>query len=430
MRRWTDGKSWSASRVNGSFLTYREMEGKRAAGSYSNSGASSTRRNASPAGSQGEAQEAEGSGEGPDGYRYKPDGLTKQSFSITTSLGQHLHLISYFSRSHLSSSTLLQPSQDPQLRGIRPPKGMYPESSVQDNQHTPAMTRSPMVGPPFSDSSQPPSAASSPQYAQPGRSHGTQAPPGYDWPPSPMSTPPTSYGHSPYQYQHSPYTNGHPSTGPTHSPLYQSHSAYAHHSRPPPGLTDFDRPPPPMGTNGVPPPPPPSYGRNAGYPPIAPAPAPPPPPPNYPTKYSIPPQPPPPPRQQEFPPPPPQYHQNHQHREQCSEPYRETQEQQDSVDPRLASPPTQLNPLQHTPNQDSSRPGTSPNGQQSSSGAHTIPSIGSLIHAEPSDPSPGSRSRVGSVGGNGYHPANGDKAYNEDTRALRQLDKAFSQPTR
>src|SRR5262249_8716000 len=32
MRRWTDGKSWSASRVSGSFLTYREMEGKRTSG--------------------------------------------------------------------------------------------------------------------------------------------------------------------------------------------------------------------------------------------------------------------------------------------------------------------------------------------------------------------------------------------------------------
>src|SRR5436305_2188385 len=32
MRRWTDGKSWSASRVSGSFLTYREMEGKRSGG--------------------------------------------------------------------------------------------------------------------------------------------------------------------------------------------------------------------------------------------------------------------------------------------------------------------------------------------------------------------------------------------------------------
>lgn len=29
MRRWTDGKVWSASRVNGSFLTYRELEVKK-----------------------------------------------------------------------------------------------------------------------------------------------------------------------------------------------------------------------------------------------------------------------------------------------------------------------------------------------------------------------------------------------------------------
>src|ERR1044071_5038394 len=32
MRRWTDGKSWSASRVSGSFLTYRELESKRGSG--------------------------------------------------------------------------------------------------------------------------------------------------------------------------------------------------------------------------------------------------------------------------------------------------------------------------------------------------------------------------------------------------------------
>ena len=36
MRRWTDGKSWSASRVSGSFLTYREMEGRRGAGKSRN----------------------------------------------------------------------------------------------------------------------------------------------------------------------------------------------------------------------------------------------------------------------------------------------------------------------------------------------------------------------------------------------------------
>ncbi|CAO3589112.1 unnamed protein product [Absidia cylindrospora] len=29
MRRWTDGKTWSPSRVLGSFLTYRELDTKR-----------------------------------------------------------------------------------------------------------------------------------------------------------------------------------------------------------------------------------------------------------------------------------------------------------------------------------------------------------------------------------------------------------------
>ncbi|KAH8888653.1 hypothetical protein GQ53DRAFT_584779, partial [Thozetella sp. PMI_491] len=98
MRRWTDGKSWSASRVSGSFLTYREMEGKR------------------------DRDDGE-----PDGYRYKIDGLMKQSFSITTSTGQHLHLISYYQRPMHGEPDLMQPTQDPSLRGVVPVKGMYPE---------------------------------------------------------------------------------------------------------------------------------------------------------------------------------------------------------------------------------------------------------------------------------------------------------------
>src|SRR5271169_4976944 len=66
MRRWTDGKSWSASRVSGSFLTYREMEGKRSGGRI---------RDESPM-----PGDDSSSGNGDfedevDGYRYKPDGL-------------------------------------------------------------------------------------------------------------------------------------------------------------------------------------------------------------------------------------------------------------------------------------------------------------------------------------------------------------------
>jgi Gti1/Pac2 family transcription factor len=132
MRRWTDGKSWSASRVSGSFLTYREMEGKRGA-SVPTPPVPKRASGKSPDGSA----EGDSDGEGPDGYRYKPDGLMKQSFSITTSSGQHLHLISYYSRSN--SNNLPQPTNDAQLRHIRPPKNMYPESTVNEPQLVPAV---------------------------------------------------------------------------------------------------------------------------------------------------------------------------------------------------------------------------------------------------------------------------------------------------
>lgn len=142
MRRWTDGKSWSASRVSGSFLTYREMEGKRGGSNFVSpvsNGPSKTPE------SNGMDEEGE---EGPDGYRYKPDGLMKQSFSLTTSTGQHLHLISYFSRAQPTAQLMRQPSNDPSLASIQIPKGMYPESTIADASNTPAVTRSPMAGAP------------------------------------------------------------------------------------------------------------------------------------------------------------------------------------------------------------------------------------------------------------------------------------------
>ncbi|KAK8030840.1 Gti1/Pac2 family protein [Apiospora arundinis] len=139
MRRWTDGKSWSASRVSGSFLTYREMEGKRGSGFGSNSTSSRRSNGRTP---DGRLSDEDPDGE-PEGYRYKADGLMKQSFSITTQQGQHLHLISYYSRPHPGTPDLPQPSSDPQLRHIVPAKGMYPESSLHDAT-PPALTRTPM----------------------------------------------------------------------------------------------------------------------------------------------------------------------------------------------------------------------------------------------------------------------------------------------
>lgn len=231
MRRWTDGKSWSASRVSGSFLTYREMEGKRGGSTF-----------AAPKAPASKADD--GSDDGPDGYRYKPDGLIKQSFSITTSTGQHLHLISYFARSAAASQNLQQPSTDSQLRHIRPEKGMYPESTVHEQNAIPAVTRGPMTSPAFANSPHQ-SAQIGAQYPRPQYPHGPLAygPPGWA-PPSPMHTPPPHY--SPYYHQ-SPMQHLHPQYPPP------QHAQHAQHFPPP--LTAFDRPPAPLSSSSLPPPP-------------------------------------------------------------------------------------------------------------------------------------------------------------------------------
>ncbi|KAK4444975.1 camp-independent regulatory [Podospora aff. communis PSN243] len=211
MRRWTDGKSWSASRVSGSFLTYREMEGKRGSGfggGTRRGGAGKTPD--SGRGSDEDQEEAE-----PDGYRYKADGLMKQSFSITTSTGQHLHLISYFARNH--PIELKMPSNDPNLRGIIPAKGMYPESSL--NEGASAMGRAPMQQPGYAQQHH-----GAPGYAPP-------YPPHQYWPPSPVATPPYGAHYPPgppYQQPPLPPPPPHQYPGHPHQHPYQHH-APPHH---------------------------------------------------------------------------------------------------------------------------------------------------------------------------------------------------------
>jgi hypothetical protein len=227
MRRWTDGKSWSASRVSGSFLTYREMEGKRG-------GAAPTPplvKRASGKSPEGSAN-GDSEGEGPDGYRYKPDGLMKQSFSITTSGGQHLHLISYYSRSN--SNNLPQPTNDAQLRHIRPPKNMYPESTVSEAQAAPAATRGPMPGSPHAAAY---SMGPASPYAHPGPVAPMYAIPMY--PP----TPPT--GNPPVHHQ---YRGGPP--GFFYQPVYAPHGYYI---PPHPQGHVLDRPPQAVGHPHAPP---------------------------------------------------------------------------------------------------------------------------------------------------------------------------------
>ena len=232
MRRWTDGKSWSASRVSGSFLTYREMEGKRGGNSFPPAN-NANRGNKTPDSGRNSLDDAMDGEEGPDGYRYKPDGLMKQSFSLTTSTGQHLHLISYFSRSHPTAHPLRQPSNDPSLSTIQIPKGMYPESTVIDASNTPAVTRSPMpgapnyvmaAGGPFGRPQPAPPPGFIPGYPP----YGGYMYPGL--PMSPMHTPPGAYPmhYAPYPYYH-PAAYGHPPPPPHHMPQLQMSGAPPSH---------------------------------------------------------------------------------------------------------------------------------------------------------------------------------------------------------
>lgn len=113
MRRWTDGKRWSSSRVHGRFLAYREMERE-------------ARQRIIP---QDEYSTC----------RFKVNGLIKQSFSITATTGQRLHLISYHSQN--LAGGLQIPSSDPTLQSVCPQKCFFPKSLVNDLQNFPVFAR-------------------------------------------------------------------------------------------------------------------------------------------------------------------------------------------------------------------------------------------------------------------------------------------------
>ncbi|CAG8472168.1 1309_t:CDS:2 [Paraglomus brasilianum] len=131
MRRWTDGKSWSASRVSGSFLTYRELESKRKSGSRGSNNLNDLSSEDTDSSESYQGKKISSTTE--QCSRYKHGGLVKQSFSITASNHQKLHLICYYTKADVINNKLQIPSQDEKLKSITIPKGMYPETSSVDN---------------------------------------------------------------------------------------------------------------------------------------------------------------------------------------------------------------------------------------------------------------------------------------------------------
>jgi Gti1/Pac2 family transcription factor len=144
IKRWTDGVTWSPSRILGNFLVYRELdkpfppgEKKRAVKkkdrrparpgepyprpdstgeSYSPTVPQSTSFTATPTPTDTERQLI---GSLIDSYGFKPNGLVKKTMSVTVQGVTH-HLVSYYNMDDVKRGLLEPPSQSTTLSGIRP----------------------------------------------------------------------------------------------------------------------------------------------------------------------------------------------------------------------------------------------------------------------------------------------------------------------
>ncbi|KAG5977270.1 hypothetical protein E4U55_006915 [Claviceps digitariae] len=138
IKRWTDGVSWSPSRILGNFLIYRELEKPFPPGEKKRA----LKKKKSPAGGIGKAELPsrssingfalagldEPSGPDPeraligslvDSYPFKKNGLVKKTISITHQGVLH-HMVSYYNVDDVVSGRLTSPSRHPSTQGIIP----------------------------------------------------------------------------------------------------------------------------------------------------------------------------------------------------------------------------------------------------------------------------------------------------------------------
>ncbi|KAJ3506437.1 hypothetical protein NM208_g16075 [Fusarium decemcellulare] len=138
IKRWTDGVSWSPSRILGNFLIYRELEKPFPPGEKKRAlkkskkmqhgiskPESSRPSNGMPFPSSidpnanGKDAERALIGSLIDSYPFKPEGLVKKTISITFQGVPH-HLVSYYSVDDVMSGRLATPTKHPQLRHTIP----------------------------------------------------------------------------------------------------------------------------------------------------------------------------------------------------------------------------------------------------------------------------------------------------------------------
>ena len=140
IKRWTDGVSWSPSRILGNFLIYRELEKPFPPGEKKRA----LKKKKSPAGgiskpdvhsrpglsgfsaasaldtaSSGKDAERSLIGSLIDSYPFKNEGLVKKTISVTFQGVPH-HLVSYYNVNDVMNGRLSTPSKHPNLRNLIP----------------------------------------------------------------------------------------------------------------------------------------------------------------------------------------------------------------------------------------------------------------------------------------------------------------------
>ncbi|KAL7945715.1 Gti1/Pac2 family domain-containing protein [Trichoderma barbatum] len=136
IKRWTDGISWSPSRILGNFLIYRELDKpfppgekkralKRKRGSQgvnkvnSRSNSSVINPGINPGNISTQDPERSLVGSLVDSYLFKDKGLVKKTISITFQGVPH-HLVSYYSIEDVDNKSLVTPSESAFFQGVKP----------------------------------------------------------------------------------------------------------------------------------------------------------------------------------------------------------------------------------------------------------------------------------------------------------------------
>ncbi|KDQ08468.1 hypothetical protein BOTBODRAFT_59327 [Botryobasidium botryosum FD-172 SS1] len=113
IKRWTDGFSWSPSRILGNFLVYREISPtSRRSGSSSDSESSPNDNT-----SERSALDKEVYGSLKSHQNFKPGGLMKRTISVVIK-ERTIHVVCYYNPEDVIAGRLMTPAEMPHLRGL------------------------------------------------------------------------------------------------------------------------------------------------------------------------------------------------------------------------------------------------------------------------------------------------------------------------